>query len=105
MTTRYPVNNVSKQKEAYKPRSLVRGIIKTRDKAISTPGRMIAIGPDRGLSNGDLYNTEPKWERSVYLLIPVYKNKKTNKAVMPSQIDCLFSILQILEIYTKKRFL
>jgi hypothetical protein len=92
MTTRYPVNNVSKEIEEYKPNSLVPGEINIGTKAISSPGRMNAISPETGLSKGDLCNTELKLERSVYLLRPVYKNKKTNKAIMHSEADCLLNI-------------
>lgn len=80
------VNAIINSREAYNPFIRQRGIISINETANSATGNAQAIKGANGCRIGDADICSLNTEYSINLLMPVYKNKITNRKVMVSTI-------------------
>ncbi len=81
---------VNKTNEKINPVNLVRGKNKSKATAISAMGKSQAIIDAREEIKGDVESVSRNFSYSISLLMPVYKNRSNNNALMISMVSVFF---------------
>jgi hypothetical protein len=78
------VNTINMKSDTYNPVNLVRGKKRSRDMINSVMGSAIAMIAAKGCNKGNLRNEKTNVLYSKSLLIEVYKNNRSNSALIVS---------------------